>query len=105
MNKQIIKPLIGEYQKLARSIKLVRRDVAFDAETNYILVGVRRAGRSYLLYQDIQKRIEDGIVADDGFVYVNFGDERISGMRSNELDSACLNVRKINLKNVVFLLV
>lgn len=85
MNKQIIKSLIGEYQHLARNIKIVKRDVSFDVNTNYILVGVRRAGKSYLLYQDIQKMIEDGNITEEGFVYINFEDERISGIKGNEL--------------------
>lgn len=85
MNKQIIKSLIGEYQHFARNIRLVKRDVAFDVSTNYILVGVRRAGKSYLLYQDIQNMIANGNITADGFVYINFEDERISGIKGSEL--------------------
>ena len=60
MNKQILKILIGEYQKLAINMPLIERNICFEDEVNYILVGIRRAGKSYLLYQNIQSKIASG---------------------------------------------
>ena len=85
MNKQILKILIGEYQKLAINMPLIERNICFEDEVNYILVGIRRAGKSYLLYQNIQSKIASGNMKADDFLYINFEDERISDITSKEL--------------------
>ena len=51
MTKDFIKTLIAEYQNLIPTIELVDRKYQFEANLNYVLVGWRRAGKSYLLYQ------------------------------------------------------
>lgn len=85
MNKNVVKSLIKEYQKLVNVIDFTVRDIEFDDNSNYILVGVRRAGKSFLLYQNIRRRIECGHISDTGFLYVNFEDERLRGIRCEEL--------------------
>ena len=60
MDKQIIKNIIIEKQIAIPNYKLVHRDFLFGDKSNYILVGIRRAGKSYLLYQDIQTRLNKG---------------------------------------------
>lgn len=86
MDKQIIKQVIGEYQSKIRGLSLTERPVTFDKAANYVLVGVRRAGKSYLLYQDIKKRLKEGAIDPNGFLYVNFEDERIADMSASELN-------------------
>ena len=51
---------------------------AFDWEENlnYCLVGIRRAGKSYLLIQRIHELLKEG-VPEDHILYVNFEDERL----------------------------
>ena len=80
MEKQIIKQVIGEYQSKIRGLSLTERPMMFDKSANYVLVGVRRAGKSYLLYQDIKKWLREGAIDPNGFLYVNFEDERIADM-------------------------
>lgn len=46
---------------------------------NYVLIGVRRAGKSFLLYQQMQKYLRDGKTWDE-MLYINFEDERLIGM-------------------------
>lgn len=58
MDKQIIKNIIIEKQVAIPNYKLIHRDFLFGDKSNYILVGLRRAGKSYLLYQDIQTRLQ-----------------------------------------------
>ncbi len=66
MDKQIIKNIIVEKQVAIPNYKLTHRDFLFGRKSNYILVGLRRAGKSYLLYQDIQDRIKDGEISAQG---------------------------------------
>ena len=78
MDKQIIKNIIIEKQIAIPNYKLVHRDFLFGDKSNYILVGIRRAGKSYLLYQDIQTRLNRGEQSAQDILYINFEDERLS---------------------------
>lgn len=81
MDKQIIKNIIIEKQIAIPNYKLVHRDFLFGDKSNYILVGIRRAGKSYLLYQDIQTRLNKGEQSAQDILYINFEDERLSSSR------------------------
>jgi len=51
------------------------RNIRFEDAGNYVFVGMRRAGKSYLLYQRIQELLSKGIKPHE-ILYVNFEDER-----------------------------
>lgn len=85
MDKQIIKRIIIEKQRAIPTYSLVRRNITFGNKTNYVLVGLRRAGKSYLLYQDIQTRISNGTNTAEDILYVNFEDERLMFLKAEEL--------------------
>lgn len=59
---------------------------AFDWEENlnYCLVGIRKAGKSYLLIQRIHELLKEG-VPEDHILYVNFEDERLLEMTAADL--------------------
>lgn len=59
----------------------------FEKRANYVLVGLRRAGKSYLLYQDIQTKIHEKEITAEHILYINFEDERLLGMQTEELDN------------------
>ena len=59
----------------------------FEKRVNYVLVGLRRAGKSYLLYQDIQTKIHEKEITAEHILYINFEDERLLGMQTEELDN------------------
>ena len=85
MTKDFIKTLIAEYQNLIPTIELVDRNYQFEANLNYVLVGLRRAGKSYLLYQQIQRLIREGHNIKE-FLYFNFEDDRINSLLLEDLD-------------------
>ncbi len=85
MDKQIIKSIIIEKQEAIPAYSLTHRDMKFGTGTNYVLVGLRRAGKSYLLYQDIQDRIKAGEMTAQDMLYVNFEDERLAYIQAEEL--------------------
>ncbi len=58
--------------------------MTFGNNTNYVLVGIRRAGKSYLLYQDIQFRISEKLNSAEDILYLNFEDERIDFSKASE---------------------
>ncbi len=51
MNHSIIKQVIFDQIELIREIQITGRSYSFEKNMNYILVGLRRAGKSTLLYK------------------------------------------------------
>lgn len=85
MDKGIIKTIIGEKQREISQVKLVERPETYEDAICYVNVGVRRAGKSWLLFQDIKKRVSNQKTSFQGCLYINFEDERISDIKSKEL--------------------
>ena len=85
MNKQIIKTIIGAKQDEIEGLKVLTRNHLFEDNSNYVLIGIRRAGKSYTLYQDILAHISSGKASVKDILYVNFEDERIASITSSEL--------------------
>ena len=85
MDKQLIKSVIVEKQQQISQVELLQRDEVFDAKSSYVLIGIRRAGKSYTLYQDILSKLSSGDSKVEDFLYINFEDERIAPITGNEL--------------------
>lgn len=85
MDKQVIKTVIGEKQQQISKTKLLQRAEHFDEHSCYVLAGIRRAGKSYTLYQDMQARLSAGSSKVEDFLYINFEDERLASIKSEEL--------------------
>lgn len=49
MTKDLIKYLISYYQDFVSKIKFEKRQYHLEANANYVFVGLRRAGKSYLM--------------------------------------------------------
>ena len=85
MNKELYRAIISENQEFIGSIPLVERPLHLEESGNYVFVGVRQAGKSYLLYQRVKELLGCGINLHD-IVYVNFDDERLLGMTTDDFD-------------------
>ena len=55
MEKELFRAIIAENQEYIGRIPLVQRPIDIEEYGNYVFVGVRQAGKSYLLYQRIQQ--------------------------------------------------
>lgn len=84
MDKNVIKQMLLRQQEFVGNVKLQRRDITLDPNANYVLVGMRRAGKSYMLYQHIQQLIAEGHSVEE-ILFVNFEDERITDITKEEL--------------------
>lgn len=84
MDKNVIKQIILNQQDFIGRIKLQSRNVCFEENANYVLVGIRRAGKSYMLYQHIQYLVANGHSIEE-MLFINFEDERISDIRKEDL--------------------
>ena len=85
MEKEIIKRLIAEKQAEIATVELMKRHIELDPSANYVFVGLRRAGKSYLMYQYIQDMIRSKQIAIEEVLYINFEDERLLSVKAEKL--------------------
>lgn len=85
MDKELIKLIIGKNQEFVQNIKYMPRPFKFEDKENYVFLGIRRAGKSYLMYQRIHELLTAGHQIEE-FLYINFDDEHFTGLKSRELD-------------------
>lgn len=85
MDKQLLKIVMLDARHDVEKQHVVPRPFRFEDFGNYVFVGIRRAGKSFLLYQRMQQLLQEGI-GWDSMVYVNFEDERLTGMTFLDLN-------------------
>jgi uncharacterized protein len=103
MNKNILKIVIADNQTEVPKYRVIPRDFTFEEFGNYVFGGIRRSGKSYLLYQRMQQLITRGIQWDE-MLYVNFEDERLTGMRAEHLNMLLeVHLERYGKKPLLFL--
>lgn len=85
MDKQILKRIILENQQEIVKRSLFERSLSVADNMNYAFIGVRRAGKSYALFQHIQHLITIGHRAEE-FLYLNFEDNRLENFVNEDFD-------------------
>ncbi len=85
MNHDVLKQVILDQHEIIRSAEIVPRDYPFEPHANYVLTGLRRAGKSTLLYHLVRQLIADGVRWEQ-IIYINFEDERLSGFSAVDLN-------------------
>lgn len=85
MDKNVIKTLIVEYQQFVSQVSLVEREIHLSPQLNYVFVGLRRAGKSFLMYQRIQQLLREGHRIEE-ILYFNFEDDRLVNLTVADLD-------------------
>lgn len=78
MDKFLLEKIMLENQKEVEVHDVHRRNISFEGFDRYILVGIRRAGKSYLIYQQMQQLLAEGHDWSE-MLYLNFEDERLEG--------------------------
>lgn len=88
MDEQLILPiLLGEFHDKLNLLKeIVVRDTQFpDAPSKIkVAIGMRRTGKTYFLYQQILKMLNDG-VNKTAILYINFEDDRLLPLNEQKL--------------------
>ena len=85
VDKDLIKLLIAEYQREVANVRLIERDYEMEDGLSYVFVGLRRAGKSYLMFRQIQKLLKNGHSVDE-ILYFNFEDDRLAMLNTADLD-------------------
>ncbi len=86
VDKFILKQILQNSREEIEQYKIIHRDIQTDGFNCYIFVGVRRAGKSFLLYEKIQQLLSEGHTWDE-ILYLNFEDERLGSLDINDMDS------------------
>ncbi|MBQ0118594.1 MAG: ATP-binding protein [Bacteroidales bacterium] len=85
MDKQILKRIVLENQQEIVKRSLFERSLSVADNMNYAFIGVRRAGKSYAIYQRIQHLMTIGHRAEE-FLYLNFEDNRLENFVNEDFD-------------------
>ncbi len=85
MDKDALKLMIAEYQRYAVQVELVPRPYVFEDALNYVFVGLRRAGKSYLMFQRIRQLLRADHASEE-ILYFNFEDDRLPGLETELLE-------------------
>ena len=86
MNRDILKQIIIDQKEMYLDNPLISRDYNLEENVNYCFVGIRRTGKSYMMYQQIHNLMNDGISSSQ-IVYVNFEDERLLEIGVDDLNT------------------
>jgi len=87
MDKSVIKSLIIEKQREVQEAEVTPRPLDLEPSANYVFIGLRRAGKTYLMYQHIQDLLKSGKRSPKDILCLNFEDERLSGIASSDLNT------------------
>ena len=85
MDKQILKQILRDNQQEVERYVVEPRHLKLDDFPCWVLVGVRRAGKSYMLYHRIQQLLAEGHKWDE-MLYLNFEDERLENFEADDFN-------------------
>lgn len=77
MNHEVLKSVIFDQREIIQNARIVPRRYTFDSQANYVVTGLRRAGKSTLLYKIVRDLVESGVDW-NRIIYINFEDERLA---------------------------
>lgn len=86
ISKEIIRRCLRDKRDEIESATIVKRPFFFEENGNYVMVGVRHVGKSYMLYQRVHELLAQGHGWDE-ILFVDFDDERLAEIQTEDLDT------------------
>ena len=103
ISKDIIKQCLADKRREVDEAVIVTRHIDFEENGNYVIVGVRHAGKSYLLYQRVRQLQAAGLGWDE-ILFVDFEDERLAEFQAEDFNILLeVHLELYGKKPVVFL--
>lgn len=97
MESALLKSIIFSQHDIIRKEKIIPRDYTFDPNDNYVLVGMRRAGKTMLMHDLVQNLVKNGTDWSQ-IIYINFEDERLQSMTINDFNDIVLAANELSDK-------
>ena len=85
ITSDIIRFCLTDKREEILAAQIVPRRLDVDDQLNYVFAGVRQTGKTYMLYQRVHQLLNQGIGWDE-ILYVNFEDERLTEVTSDNLN-------------------
>lgn len=85
INKEILKQVLATNREDIENYKIIPRELPSDDFPCRIFVGLRRAGKTFMLYQKIQQMLSSGRGWSD-MLYLNFEDDRLGSFEISDFD-------------------
>ncbi len=85
MDKLLLKRILIDNQNEVENYDVIKREFSFKQFPCHVLVGARRAGKSYMLYHRIQELLSAG-TGWNKMLYLNFEDERLADFGSEDFN-------------------
>ncbi len=101
MNHNILKQVIFDQIEVIQNAEIIERDYTFEKNINYILVGLRRAGKSTLLYKIARELVSEGRDWSQ-IIYVNFEDDRLLGFTKDDFNDIVETAYELNDSKTIY---
>lgn len=85
ISKTVLKLILASNQKDIELYQIVPRELPSDEFERRVFIGVRRAGKSFMLYQKMQQMLAEGHGWED-MLYLNFEDDRLADFKSEDFE-------------------
>ena len=86
ISKDLLKQILLDNRREIERYNIVHRDIVAEGFNCYVFVGVRRAGKSYVLYEKMQQLLREGHGWEE-MLYLSFEDERLEGFASEDFNA------------------
>lgn len=101
MNHEILKRVIYDQHQVIKDSIIVDREIFLEKNVNYVLVGLRRAGKTTLLYKRVQDLIKSGVEWNQ-IIYINFDDERLIEFSVEDFEDIVVVAEELSTKKHYF---
>ena len=85
ISKTALKQILASNQKDIEQYQIVPRALPSDNFPRRVFIGVRRAGKSFMLYQKMQQLLSEGLGWAE-MLYLNFEDDRLAGFTTEDFE-------------------
>lgn len=86
IKKSLLKQILLDNRREIENYKIIHRDIITEGFNCYVFVGVRRAGKSFVLYEKMQQLLREGHSWNE-MLYLSFEDERLEGFSQEDFNA------------------
>ena len=83
--KEKLSQILADNRREVSEYRIVPRDIKAEGFNCCVFVGVRRAGKSFVLYEKMQRMLREGRSWNE-MLYLNFEDERLTGFDADDFN-------------------